>query len=169
MWTQWQQLDAPLAGLVSAVGEVLSALSLTVGDERVRDIPSARVIRYYQSTGLIDRPLRYDGRRAMYGFRHLVQVVAIKLLQSESISLARIQGMLAGRTTEELARLISASTSGSPASSASLAPEPRLTSTAVVRCELAPGVVVYLDPALVSDPDALLAALRAALPPRGEP
>jgi len=170
MWNNWRELDTPLAGLVEAVSEVLSTLSLETGDERVRDIPSARVVRYYQSTGLIDRPLRYDGRRAMYGFRHLVQIVAIKVLQSEGEPLARIQGMLAGRATDELAHFIAASAGAVKGVSVPEPPAPsEIPSTSVLRAELAPGVVVFVDPALVSDPAAVLAALSAATSPRGEP
>ena len=170
MWNNWRELDTSLAGLVAATAEVLSALALEVGDERVRDIPSARVVRYYQSTGLIDRPLRYDGRRAMYGFRHLVQIIAIKVLQSEAQPLARIQEILAGRATDELAQLISVSagaSKGAAVLAAPSAPVPALPSS-VLRAELVPGVVVFVDPSLVSDPGALLAALSAAVSPRGE-
>lgn len=176
MWNNWRDLDVPLAGLVEAVTTVLSGMLLEVEDERVADIPSARVIRYYQSSGLIDRPVRYDGRRAMYGFRHLVQIVAIKVLQSESEPLSRIQGLLAGRATADLARLISASAGNvggiadkekEEVVARAATPRP-VASSSVLRAELAPGVFVFVDPTLVSDSAAVLAALAAALPPRGE-
>lgn len=172
MWNNWRNIDTPLAGLVEATAEVLAALALKVGDERVRDIPSARVVRYYQSTGLIDRPLRYDGRRAIYGFRHLVQIVAIKVLQSESQPLARIQEVLAGRATDDLAHLISVSVGAAKGSPRVRPPRPvpaPPSPASVLRAELVPGVVVYVDPSMVSDPVAVLAALTVAISPRGEP
>ncbi len=47
-------------------------------DQRVRAVPDARTVRYYQSIGLVDRPER-EGREAVYRWRHLLQVVAVKL------------------------------------------------------------------------------------------
>lgn len=171
MWTPYRSLDTPLAGLVTAVAEVLRALSVDVEDDRVRGVPNARVLRYYQSTGLLDRPLRYDGRRAIYGFRHLVQAVSVKVLQSEGMSLAQIQGALAGRSTDELARLIEqAAGQVSPDTPVQTPPAsgPTLPVTrTLLQAELAPGVTVTIDPSHVADPSAVLAALVAAIPPRG--
>src|SRR5690348_15034744 len=48
---------------------------------RVRDVPDVRTIRYYTTLGLIDRPAALRGRTALYGRRHLLQLVAIKRLQ----------------------------------------------------------------------------------------
>src|SRR3954468_4983626 len=75
---------------------------------RVRDVPDRRTIRYYTTLGLLDRPAEMRGRTALYGRRHLLQLVAIKRLQVEGRSLAQIQQQLVGLTTaalEELARL----------------------------------------------------------------
>ncbi|HEX2805271.1 MAG TPA: MerR family transcriptional regulator, partial [Kineosporiaceae bacterium] len=49
---------------------------------RVRDVPDQRVIRWYTSTGLVDRPIGGRGRGARYGTRHLNQLMAIKRLQA---------------------------------------------------------------------------------------
>ncbi len=71
-------------------------------DGRVRAAPDARTIRYYQSLGLVDRPLRYDGRQAVYGYRHLLQAAAVKLLQAQGLSLAQVQSALQGVSTAQL-------------------------------------------------------------------
>jgi DNA-binding transcriptional MerR regulator len=71
---------------------------------RVREIPDGRTIRWYQTTGLVDRPAM-RGRTGLYGPRQLAQVVAIKRLQSEGRSLAEIQAHLAGMSDAALARL----------------------------------------------------------------
>jgi len=172
MWTPYEQLDTPLEGLVAAVAEVLQILDVDVDDERVSGVPTARVLRYYQSTGLIDRPIRYDGRRAIYGFRHLVQAVSVKLAQSEGFSLAQIQEALAGRSTEAMAQLIAGASGAAPAESAQQAPPAAAPVSMpmgrpVLQALLAPGVTVTIDPALVVEPSAVLAALAAALSPRG--
>ena len=49
-------------------------------NERIRDVPDPRTVRYYATLGLLDRP-RIEGRTALYGRRHLLQLVAVKRLQ----------------------------------------------------------------------------------------
>src|SRR5947209_5032014 len=72
---------------------------------RVRDVPDRRTIRYYTTLGLIDRPARMRGRTALYGRRHLLQLVAIKRLQARGATLAQLQQQLLGLTDAGLARL----------------------------------------------------------------
>src|SRR3954468_15852777 len=47
---------------------------------RVRDVPDQRVIRWYTSTGLVDRPVGGRRRGARDGIRQLRQLVAVKRL-----------------------------------------------------------------------------------------
>jgi DNA-binding transcriptional MerR regulator len=72
---------------------------------QVRAIPDERTIRYYTTLGLIDRPIAMRGRTALYGRRHLVQIVAIKRLQEAGKSLAEIQETLASASDADLARI----------------------------------------------------------------
>lgn len=58
---------------------------------RVREVPDLRAIRYYTTLGLLDRPLAFRGRTALYGKRHLAQLVAIKRLQAKGLQLAEVQ------------------------------------------------------------------------------
>src|SRR4051812_2515295 len=89
------------------------ALALSVGyegapNDRVRDIPDRRTIRYYTTLGLVDRPGEMRGRTALYGQRHLWQLVSIKRLQARGLSLAEVQRRLVGlpdTALEGLARL----------------------------------------------------------------
>lgn len=164
MLNRWTTLETDLAGLVAAVDEALNDLTLPLSDGRVRRRPDARTLRYHQTLGLLDRPLRYEGRRAIYGYRHLVQAVAVKVLQSEGLPLAKIQTALAGRSTEALAQAITSAAGDAQAPP----PPPPPALEALLRAELAPGVTVLIDPHQVPDPGALLAALSAALPPRGD-
>ncbi|OBI69300.1 MerR family transcriptional regulator [Mycobacterium sp. E796] len=71
---------------------------------RVRDLPDRRVVRWYTTTGLVDRPTM-QGRTALYGPRHLLQIVAVKRRQAEGRSLADIQAELAGATDETLRKV----------------------------------------------------------------
>lgn len=69
---------------------------------RVREVPGARLIRWYTTIGLVDPPLTRRGRIARYGRRHLLQLVAVKRLQAQGMSIARIQVALAGATDAAL-------------------------------------------------------------------
>jgi DNA-binding transcriptional MerR regulator len=71
---------------------------------RVRGLPDRRVIRWYTTTGLVDRP-SMQGRTALYSPRHLLQIVAVKRRQAEGRSLADIQSELAGATDETLRKV----------------------------------------------------------------
>src|SRR5437764_12935338 len=89
------------------------ALALSVdyegpGNGRVRDVPDRRTIRYYTTLGLLDRPAAMRGRTALYGRRHLLQLVAVKRLQANGLSLTEIQARLVGlsdRALEGIAQL----------------------------------------------------------------
>jgi DNA-binding transcriptional MerR regulator len=75
---------------------------------RVRDVPDLRTIRYYTTLGLLDRPAAMRGRTALYGDRHLLQLVAIKRLQAQGLSLAEVQQRVVGLSNAGLRRLASA-------------------------------------------------------------
>jgi DNA-binding transcriptional MerR regulator len=72
---------------------------------RVRAVPDRRAIRWYTTIGLIDRPIAHRGRTALYGPRHLLQLVAVKRLQAKGEPLVAIQQQLAGATDTQLARV----------------------------------------------------------------
>jgi DNA-binding transcriptional MerR regulator len=94
------------------IEQLRDAVSAALGDGydgppngRVRDVPDERTIRYYTTLGLIDRALEMRGRTALYGQRHLLQLVAIKKLQAKGQALALVQRTLAGQTDAALERL----------------------------------------------------------------
>jgi len=102
------------------------ALALAVDYEgppnsRVREVPDQRTIRYYTTLGLIDRPAEMRGRTALYGPRHLLQLVAIKRLQARGLALAEIQERLLGLTDAALRRLAQLATRDTPAVAAEAA------------------------------------------------
>jgi MerR HTH family regulatory protein len=101
------QADAiwTLDELTERVGGALSVGYDGQPSGRVRDLPDRRAIRWYTTIGLVDRPGATRGRTAMYGPRHLLQLVAIKRLQARGLSLVAIQAELAGATDAQLTRL----------------------------------------------------------------
>lgn len=142
-----------LAGLCTAVREVLSSSRNTPSDERITPFPDERTLRYYRGLGLLDGPLRQEGREGVYGYRHLLQAAAVKVQQANGLSLAQVRRALVGMPTEALESVVRAAVG------------PALVSGPVrtlLTRELAPGVIVTVDPACVPDPDRLFARLLTA-------
>jgi DNA-binding transcriptional MerR regulator len=90
--------------LVGRANEVFQKHGLVAPNGRVRELVSPRLVRLYTTLGLIDRPV-LRGRTGFYGIRHLMQLVAIKRLQSEGWSLAEIQNRLLALSDEELEQI----------------------------------------------------------------
>src|SRR3954465_834565 len=88
--------------LVEQVGRALSGDYEGAPSGRIRDVPDLRTTRYYTTLGLLDRPSEMRGRTALYGPRHLLQLVAIKKLQASGFTLAQVQERLAGATDATL-------------------------------------------------------------------
>src|SRR3954462_1242990 len=72
---------------------------------QVRAVPDERTVRYYTTLGLLDRPAAMRGRTALYGRRHLLQLVAIKRLQAKGRALTELQKELVGLSDAELERI----------------------------------------------------------------
>ena len=85
---------------------------------QVRAVPDERSVRYSTTLGLLDRPA-LRGRTALYGARHLAQLVAIKRYQSEGKTLAEIQQMLPAMDDHSLARFTGIALATKPARAAS--------------------------------------------------
>jgi DNA-binding transcriptional MerR regulator len=91
--------------LLDRVSAALTAEYSGAPNGRVRDVPDKRAVRWYATTGLVDRPSAMRGRTALYERRHLLQLVAVKRLQSRGRTLADIQAELAGATDTALAAI----------------------------------------------------------------
>jgi DNA-binding transcriptional MerR regulator len=171
-----------LTALVAEVERRIAALPAPRNGQ-VRAIPDERTIRYYGTIGLLDRPSAMRGRTALYGRKHVAQVIAIKRLQSMGRSLAEIQGLWPTLDDHTLARMSGVelpAASKAPARAAfwkreagpvpsnrSEPPPVRTASAVELRLELAPGAVLSLsgDNAAVVLTPADVRALRAAAAP----
>jgi DNA-binding transcriptional MerR regulator len=114
---------------------------------RISDVPTLRNVRYYTTLGLLDRPAALRGRTAFYSLRHLMQLVSIKRLQAEGLSLTEIQNRLLGLSDSKLAKIAQLPTadwesvsepvptrsSAAPRRAKFWAAEPTETSSAVMR------------------------------------
>ncbi|MGE5186634.1 MAG: MerR family transcriptional regulator [Acidobacteriota bacterium] len=78
--------------LVSEAAARIAALPAPKNGQ-IRAVPDERTVRYYATIGLLDRPVAQRGRTALYGRRHLAQIVSIKRLQGAEHSLADIRRM----------------------------------------------------------------------------
>lgn len=97
-------MDWSLDELETHVAAALEQAGVGPLNGQIAEVPNARTIRYYTTIGLLDRP-RQAGRTALYGRRHLEQVVAIKRLQAKGLPLADIQKQLPAMSDTELASL----------------------------------------------------------------
>jgi hypothetical protein len=91
-----------IAELADASAAALDALGIAARNGQVRDRPDVRTIRYYGTLGLVDRPAAMAGRTALYGDRHLLQVLAVKALQARGATLTDVQRTLVGASEPEL-------------------------------------------------------------------
>lgn len=179
-----------LRDLAALAGGILDASGVVPVNAAARARPSERTIRFYVARGLVSPP---DGRgtAAVYSYRHLLQVLAIKLRQMEGATLESMLKEFAGLTGDLIERRAAAALGpGLPppehlpllrtpgtgrgrvgrAVMAWLAPVEGLTaaSSSCRRIAVAPGVEVLIDeqhPALRLNGDtAVIAeALRQAL------
>ena len=108
---------ASAAGLSAAAPEVYGLEELlAVAGERLGEEITPRTVRLYATQGLIDRPGR-EGRSAVYGRRHLLQLLLIRSLARRGLSLAAIAPLI-GLPDEELEQQLNQlEGDGSPASS----------------------------------------------------
>jgi DNA-binding transcriptional MerR regulator len=138
MWT--------LTELVAEVATRIAALP-TPKNGQVRAVPDERTVRYYVTLGLLDRPSAMRGRTALYGPRHVAQVIAIKRLQTMGRSLAEIQQLWPTLDDATLTRMSGVSV-GAPTRPAARAefwkraplPAPPATAAAGLRPGLRPGL-----------------------------
>ena len=94
-----------ISELAAEVAAALSEGEVDQSSGRVTEVPSTRTIRYYTTHGLLDGPLEFRGRTALYGRRHLLQLVAIKRLQARGASLTDVQSRVVGCSDAQLAEL----------------------------------------------------------------
>jgi DNA-binding transcriptional MerR regulator len=93
-----------LQELVAEVAARIAALPAPRNGQ-VRAIPDDRTVRYYATIGLLGRPNAMRGRTALYGPKHVAQVVAIKRLQAMGRSLSEIQTLWPTLDDRTLARM----------------------------------------------------------------
>jgi len=80
--------------LVYHVSETLTKLEVYQSSKRVSNLPTDRTIRYYITKELVDRPLLYHKKKAIFTKRHYLQVILIKILEARGFPLKVIKEFL---------------------------------------------------------------------------
>jgi MerR-like DNA binding protein len=97
-----------LRDLSALAAGLLDASAVVPVNAAARARPSERTIRFYVTRGLVSPP---DGRgtAAVYSYRHLLQVLAIKLRQMEGATLEAMGKEFAGLTGDLIERRVATS------------------------------------------------------------
>jgi hypothetical protein len=94
-----------LRDLAALAGGILDASGIVPVNAAARARPSERTIRFYVARSLVSPP-EGRGTAAVYSYRHLLQVLAIKLRQMEGATLETMTREFAGLTGDLIERRV---------------------------------------------------------------
>ena len=109
-------------GLAAHATALVDAAGLRPTNTSARATPSARAIRFYVANGLLDHP-EGKGTAATYHYRHLLQLLAIKIRQREGQTLDVIKGELADLQGDQLEKRVAGSLAPALGSGSALSAE----------------------------------------------
>jgi DNA-binding transcriptional MerR regulator len=92
-------------GLAAHATSLVDAAGMRPTNASARAAPSARAIRFYIASGLLDHP-QGAGTAATYSYRHLLQLLAIKIRQREGATLDAIKQEMRDVTGDALERRV---------------------------------------------------------------
>ncbi|HEY6947417.1 MAG TPA: MerR family transcriptional regulator, partial [Gemmatimonadales bacterium] len=92
-----------LRDLTAIAAGILDVSGIVPVSSVARSRPTERTIRFYVARGLVSPP-EGRGTAATYGYRHLLQVLAVKLRQMEGATLDTIIREMAGLTGDAIER-----------------------------------------------------------------
>ncbi len=95
-------------GLAAHATSLVDAAGMRPTNASARAAPSARAVRFYVANGLLDHPIG-RGTAATYHYRHLLQLLAIKIRQREGQTLDAIKQELTGATGDALEKRVAQS------------------------------------------------------------
>lgn len=95
-------------GLASHATALVDAAGMRPTNSSARASLSARAIRFYVANGLLDHP-EGKGTAATYHYKHLLQLLAIKIRQREGQTLDVIKQELFGQQGDQLEKRVAAS------------------------------------------------------------
>jgi DNA-binding transcriptional MerR regulator len=92
--------------LADEAAKILSESGLAQERGTVSELPDGRTIRYYLTESLIPPAEERQGTASVFGYRHLLQLLVVKKLQSEHLPIRKIRELVSGRSERELERLL---------------------------------------------------------------
>ncbi len=92
-------------GLAAHATALVDAAGMRPTNASARAAPSARAVRFYVAHGLLDHPMG-RGTAATYHYRHLLQLLTIKIRQREGQTLDAIKSELTGATGDALEKRV---------------------------------------------------------------
>jgi DNA-binding transcriptional MerR regulator len=95
-------------GLAAHVTALVDAAGMRPTNASARAAPSARAVRFYVASGLLDRP-EGAGTAATYNYRHFLQLLAIKIRQREGATLDTIKQEMKDFAGDALERRVATS------------------------------------------------------------
>jgi len=95
-------------GLAAHVTALVDAAGMRPTNASARAAPSARAVRFYVASGLLDRP-EGAGTAATYNYRHFLQLLAIKIRQREGATLDVIKTEMKDFAGDALERRVATS------------------------------------------------------------
>ena len=110
MKDEWKELRGrKFIGTAQLADEAARLLARIVPHQErqsVSLVPDERTIRYYSAEGLLAPPEGKQGLNAVYGYQHLLQLLVIKRLQAEHLSIRKIKELVEGKQAHELEQLL---------------------------------------------------------------
>jgi DNA-binding transcriptional MerR regulator len=154
-------------GIAARATALVDAAAMRPTNAAARAALSARAIRFYVANGLLDRP-EGTGTAATYNYRHLLQVLLIKIRQREGMTLEKIKGELQEMTGDALERRVATALAPALGVGADTVVEQNGTGDGVwYRIQVANGIELHVrEDSPASREDAVIAmreAVRAAL------
>jgi DNA-binding transcriptional MerR regulator len=95
-----------VAELAGEAAKILADSGLAQQRGTVSEVPDERTIRYYLTESLIPPAEEKQGTASVFGYRHLLQLLVVKKLQSEHLPIRKIRDLVNGRSERELERLL---------------------------------------------------------------
>ena len=150
-------------GLAAHVTALVDAAGVRPTNASARAAPSARAVRFYVASGLLDRPDGV-GTSATYNYRHLLQLLAIKIRQREGATLDAIKKEMKEFTGDALERRVATSLAPTLGIGADVAARHDHEAAAIWRrVQIADGVEIHLREDSPAAREGAVIAIREAV------
>lgn len=149
-------------GLAAHVAALTDAAAMRPTNAAARAAPSARAVRFYVSNGMLDRP-DGTGTAATYNYKHLLQLLHIKIRQREGLTLDRIKAELQEQTGDALERRVAGALGPALASGADRVPAAENGAANWRRVPVATGIELHVREDSPAAREAAIVAMREAV------